>query len=1112
MMLSEAVTVARRFQRSVRIDTDLRAPAALHGFVCQGSGSAALKTMARLITDSGQCAFTWTGPYGGGKSSLALALAAAIGCDTGPRKTVRDLVGEAMVPIDQAFPSTGAGWLVVPVVGRRADPIDDLDISLTRALGKHRKAGRGEHSGSGRALIERLQGEASARDGGGVLVLIDEMGKFLEAAATEGNDIHFFQELAEASGRTAGRLVVVGILHQSFDQYATRLGNEARDEWAKVQGRFVDIPIISAVDEIIDLLGRAIESGLPHPESQVMAEQVGAAISRRRPGSPDDLAGRLDAAWPLHPVVAALLGPVSRRRFGQNERSTFGFLASSEPEGFQEFLRQTPANQPAYYDPARLWDYLRTNLEPAILASPDGHRWAQGAEAVERCEMRGTPLHIRLAKTIALIVLFRNGTGIVAERDIVRASLPDIDRQLVDRALTELEEWSIIIFHKHVDAWAIYAGSDFDIEAAVEAAKASISELNLQRLAALVDLQPILAKQHYTRTGALRWFRRELVSVAKVRDRIGELTFRDGATGAILLAIPTTSDSRNRALAACRTASSLECGYPFAIGFPWNALVIRDLGAELIALETVQATRQELEGDGVARREIAGRISTVSAQLEEELRAAFGDAIWYVGGKSDHDSGSRVLARLVSRLANETFAETPIIHSELINRERPSGNSQAAVRQLLHAMVDSPDQPYLGIEGFPAERGLYSTVLEITGLHRRQGQSYEFCAPTERLGASFVPLWQRAEELLSARGGILPMPDLYQVWTAPPFGVRRGVLPILALAFVLAQRSTVAVYAQDVFRPELDSYIADLLLQDERLIGLRRVDLKGQNESILAQVAEAIDGLIGETTAREPLGVARALVRFAMRLPVWAQKTVTMSESAKEVRRVLLNASDPHRALFVDLPLSFPAIEACELGFRLSESLKELAGAYPRMLDQLKRRLLDALGHRSEPDEALQRRAGTVFGLTGDLRLDAFAGRLISFGGATDEVEGLAGFALNKPPRDWSDRDPDRAALELAELALRFRHAEALARVKNRSPTRHALAVVFGTGETGRTVMRSVDIADSERDEVSGLAAGLLAVLNDAGVDARLMMAALAEAGARAVEGDGAAVETKDFA
>jgi hypothetical protein len=264
-------------------------------------------------------------------------------------------------------------------------------------------------------------------------------------------------------------------------------------------------------------------------------------------------------------------------------------------------------------------------------------------------------------------------------------------------------------------------------------------------------------------------------------------------------------------------------------------------------------------------------------------------------------------------------------------------------------------------------------------------------------------------------------------------------------------------------------------------------------------VADAIDTLTGDATAREPLAVARALVRFAVHLPPWTQKTTALSQRAKEVRWILLNAKDPHRALFVDLPLAFPDIAPRDLGTRLSESLKELAGAYPRMLGDLKRRLLDALGHRSETDDALATRAGTVVGLTGDLRLDAFAGRLVDFHGAADEIEALAGLVL-KPAREWSDRDPDRAALELAELSLRFRQAEMLARVKNRVPTRHALAVVFGTGEAGRTVMRSVDIAESERHEVSDLARDVLALLTGAGVDTRLMMAALAEAGARAVE------------
>ena len=49
---------------------------------------------------------------------------------------------------------------------------------------------------------------------GGLMVFIDEMGKFLQGAAHDGTDVYFFQELAEIASRSGNRLIVVGVLHQ----------------------------------------------------------------------------------------------------------------------------------------------------------------------------------------------------------------------------------------------------------------------------------------------------------------------------------------------------------------------------------------------------------------------------------------------------------------------------------------------------------------------------------------------------------------------------------------------------------------------------------------------------------------------------------------------------------------------------------------------------------------------------------------------------------------------------------------------------------------------------------------------------------------------------------
>ena len=62
------------------------------------------------------------------------------------------------------------------------------------------------------------------------------MGKLLEGAAYEGTDIYFFQELAEIASRSNNRLIVVGILHQAFEEYANRLSREVRMSGQRSKG------------------------------------------------------------------------------------------------------------------------------------------------------------------------------------------------------------------------------------------------------------------------------------------------------------------------------------------------------------------------------------------------------------------------------------------------------------------------------------------------------------------------------------------------------------------------------------------------------------------------------------------------------------------------------------------------------------------------------------------------------------------------------------------------------------------------------------------------------------------------------------------------------------
>ncbi len=268
--------------------------------------------------------------------------------------------------------------------------------------------------------------------------------------------------------------------------------------------------------------------------------------------------------------------------------------------------------------------------------------------------------------------------------------------------------------------------------------------------------------------------------------------------GASFLVLSSGDESRKDAQALCRSASAGAGDQPL----PWVCRTTRtgfvEWGRELIALEMVRSVRPELDGDSVARREISARIAAVSADLEEELRAGFADAEWFVSGERVLLPPGSSLSHLASDLAGRYYNNAPRIQSELVNRQRPSSNTQAGVRDLMYAMISASDRPLLAIEGFPVHRGLYSTVLGPAGLHRDRGdEGYGFAEPADtEVGRSFRPAWEAADALFAGEQGAVPLGRLYQCWEGRPYGIRRGVMPILALAFTLAHRNRFAVYGE----------------------------------------------------------------------------------------------------------------------------------------------------------------------------------------------------------------------------------------------------------------------------------------------------------------------------
>ncbi len=1088
--MSDSVAIAPRFRRSVRIDTDFASTTAIDGFHCPPSFQAAVTFMAAHVADTEQGAFTWTGPYGGGKSSLALALACLFGAPKPVREQAAFLFGDTVTTaLKAALPHFPARWSVLPLVTERRS----ISAQLAELLGLPADT-------ASSAILGEIQSRSKDR---GLLLILDELGRGLEAAAEGEGDIHLLQDIAELASRSQGKLIFLGILHQAFEEYAERLTRKARNSWAKIQGRFVDISISVSLEETIELVGEALGHQRAVRKALPLAE---ACVDHLRPAkSKSDskrMAGKLARTAPLHPFTACLLGPLSRRRFGQNQRSLFSFLSSAEPFGLQDALTAEAIDN--IYPPYLLWSYLQANFEPAILSSPDGRRWALAYDVIERAISRGaSDAELKALKTIAILDLLKDRSGLATQPATIALALHEIGRVDVDDALARLERQSEIVFRKHAGIYVLYAGSDFDVEARLQEAIAETSHVDLSLVRTLADLQPMLAKRHHEETGAMRWFEMSIEPVSGLESLPAPKHSQD-TIGRIVFPLPTQSETSEEAISTYECVIRSCKSHPLFIGHHSNADKLLELARELTGLSSLANRFPELRGDPVARREIDSRITEVRQKLEDNLHELIGECVWYEGANKPRRLTKRLLNEQLSFSADAIFRDAPDIRNELLNCSEPSSNAVSARTKLMKRMAMRASEPNLGFEGknYPAERGLYISLLQQTGLHI----DGEYRAPNK--GDKLHPLWQKADVMLAdAEHGIMTADEIIQTWGKDPIGLKAGLGPVFIAAYILSRRASVAVYGEGVFQSNFNELCVEFLARNAKDIGLRRVEMEG----FIGDTLEELGNLLKLKGAAEPLLVARTIIGDFDALVPWTARTQSLSPQTLQVREILKRANDPNKLLFDDLPrLTKPLpdgrFDPKATALLLRDALAEMRAAYPKVLDELKGLMLTELDVRGQGVEAfkdLRDRADNIRQIGGDLRLEAFVGRLTQFHGTREDMEGVASIAADKLPRDWNDGDRERAAVGIVELAASFLKTETMARVKGRKDRRHALAVVVGKDSAPHSLFREFEIADVDRQDVEHLANIVDKVLREADQQRRdIILAALVEVTSKYIGSD----------
>ena len=1120
--ISELFHVPGRYLRSVHLERDFEDVASLRDYIVTPTMASIFKrVLDGLQPGSGLRAWRVTGDYGTGKSSFALALAHLLhGPDAAPLAAIRRAIGR--ISGDAADGLHLACLTPVLVTGARAPLAPSIGRALGVALERFRPRGRlGQDLEQLRNRAASLAEDADARQllellgdisdyavghgSSGLLLVLDELGKFLEYASMhpERDDVHLLQRLAEAAARSGYRpFIVIGLLHQGFDAYAEPLPTASRLEWEKVAGRYEEITFDQPLAHVAASAAGAlnVDRHLMPPGIAESAQAVGdAAASAGWHGVPTDDGAVLDL-YPIHPTVLPVLVQFFAR-FGQHERSLFSFLLSSEPFGLQAFADRR-ATARSWYRLPDFYDYVRAVFGHRLAGRSYSSQWLRMTGTIDRAlaarDLDGS--EIRVLKAVALLNVL-DAEHLTATDAALSAALLDQESSGdICRTVTALKQRSLLFDRGAAGGYCLWPNTSVNLEAAFALARRALGPADriAEQLAPYLDESPVVARRHYITTGTLRHFELRNAEPAALDEAVSRPLEADGL---MVVALCQTQQERELALsAAAGPAFSSRDDVILAIPAPLQSIAgqLQDARCWQWVAENVQ----ELGHDTYAAAEVSRQVAISRRALARRLAVLLGmrvanhDVQWWRSGNRLEMPRRGGLSALLSGICDNLYPQAPRILNELLNRQVLSSAAAAARQRLIERIFSTADQPCLGIpdDKSPPEKSMYLSVLSAGNVHRFEGGLVLALPPEDDDPLRLRPALARVVTMLEAMDGRrVPVPAIFAAMQARPFGIRAGLSPLLLAIVAAAHSHEIAVYQTGTFLPSLRAADFQRLIKQPALFEFQLCRVTGVRAEVFARLARVFADR--SLTERQPdlLDVVRPLTRLAAGLPNYARETSEISDLARGVRKVLLTATEPDNMLFRDLPVAcglepFLPDRQADAGHAqvfvatMREATDELRGAYPRLLERIRQHMASCLadGAMAPGRAEMARRAAQIALAAREPRLAAFARSIADTALADDAwAERIGSFVMLKPPSHWTATDYVRAWAEIEQLTGAFCRVEITA-FANSSSTPDLKAVrIAVTAADGNEAARVVRLGANDEEAVGLLVQRLEAALGD---------------------------------
>lgn len=784
----------------------------------------------------------------------------------------------------------------------------------------------------------------------GLVIIVDEFGKHLEFIAQKNpEEMYFIQELCEFINDPLRNVLFITTLHQNINAYAHNLSLAQRSEWEKVQGRMMEIPFDEPIEQLLFFAAQKLGAKRIrnkkdlNPLFDLLAQYRAIQVKNKKQQK------QLELLYPLEPFAAELLTK-SLQKYGQNERSLFGFLDSDYSAGF--------IKNNEIFTIENIFDYLIKYHYSAIedpIRNSNKSIWQATLKINDRLEIEFSSNYNELSAIIKFICI----TSIFANNACI------LDRTFIEKyfkttgkfhnsieLIASLESSNIIVYSRVKNKYTFKEATDLNLEEELVLANNQIDhDFNVvSRLKELVLLPSIFAKRAYYTNGIPRIFN------CVFKDKTELLDLNSNYDGELVYLFEELTESELNTI-----KSSIK---PLVIA---SAKKDNSVKYNLIEVEKLMSIRAKYSDDKPALRiineDISHRIDLIKAYFEEKS-FSLGHFEWYVNGEISNINSITDLNKIISDLCIYWFNDAPIYKNEMVNRNTISTPILTARKQLIKAIIEHGDLIDLGFEPskFPPEKTIYLSLLKKTGIHRKEGERVCFFEP---LDSSFNKLWHQSRKLIEdSTNRKTSVQDLYDVLKEKPFGLKKGFLDFWIPIFMIIQKEEYSLYYEDgEYIPQITPEVLDLVYKHPKKYFIKGLSSKGINVSYLDSYKEMVG--FNETNVKglqsSYISIYGNFLRFYRGLDDYSKKTKNLSKEGIGVRQAIAHAKDPESALFSQIPEALGYFgelsrkdNSVEFITSLKQAIREIRTAYDLLIESIEQEISSHLNIKAESFELLK--------------------------------------------------------------------------------------------------------------------------------------------------------------